>query len=157
MLKGSEVKEGSTFIVQSLFSSVDRAPEQCSVPGRSIVKRLIVFLGSVHVTLRNNVRHFPRQIRTMRGGAGCLEPCIRWWVTLGPNSSTLIGNEAVRTYFSTSSTFLAVCCKHVTYKPLQSHDGLVQHVLRPRKCLNSRFMEAVTKPRWNVLSLSGLG
>ena len=51
-------------------------------------------------------------------------------------------------YFSTSSTFLAVCCKHVTYKPLQSHDGLVQHVLRRRKCLNSRFMEAVNKPRW---------
>ena len=147
MLKGSEVKEGSTFIVQCHFSSVDRAPEQCFVPGRSIVKRLIVFLGSVHVTLRINIRHVPRQICAMRGSAGCLEPCIRWWVTLHPNSWTLIGNEAVPTYFSMSSTFLAVCCKHVTYKPLQSHDGLVQHVLRRRKCLNSRFMEAVTKPR----------
>ena len=67
MLKGSEVKEGSTFIVQCHFSSVDRAPEQCFVSGRSIVKRLIVFLGSVHVTLRINIRHVPGKFALCEG------------------------------------------------------------------------------------------
>ena len=146
--------------IVSLFSSVDRAPEQCSVPGRSLVK-----LRNKKCFLVQFTWHYesiydisPGKFALWNGAQDVWNRAFDdGWRYILTRQRRLGTRLYEHNYFSANSTFLAVCCKHVTYKPLPSHDGLVQHVLRRRKCLNSRFMEAVNKPRWNFLSLSGLG